>query len=207
MTFVFESSLLNSRSSGDCSASPLDTEGVDRYDGLLDKPGDALSRGSSSLFKRAMSSGSTDDSTCLAPKGLGHPGCGDSKDSSASLDRHLDICLGVEESASADAQSGSAVPSEAISTVVSSIVSAPSVLFSLIEQISSKAALSVVVVSEIVSRLLLRASISSFLLSASSSAVTNFAASRRTLSTAILVSNTPSIMIGLDCRGFGFAVF
>ena len=215
---LFNSSLPSSRSSGDCSASPLDTHGVDRVDGhgLLDMADVTLSLGSSSLFNRAMSSGSTDDSTCLlilicmlslcvcavppAPKGVGQPGCGDPGDSSASLDRHLDICLGVDVSASADTQSGSAVPRDVTSTVVSSIVSAQSVLFSLIEEDSSKAALSDVVVvdsEEGASLLFFRASISSFLLSASSSAVTNLAASRKTLSTATVESNTPSMMIGL----------
>ena len=228
VSVLFNSSLPSSRSSRDWSASPLDTHGVDRVEGygLLDMADITLSLGSSNLFKRAMRSGSTDDSTCLlifilslcvcaatpAPKGVGQPGCGDPGDSSASLERHLDICLGVDVSASADTQSGSAVPRDVTSTVVSSIVSAQSVLFSLIKQVSSKAALSDVVVvdsEEGVSRLFLRASISSFLLSASSSAVTNLAASRRTLSTTTVESNTPSMMIGLglDWMGFGLPAF
>ena len=62
---MFESSLPSTRSSGDRSASPLDGEGVDRPEGLQDRADVTLSLGSSSLFKRAMSSGSTEESTCL----------------------------------------------------------------------------------------------------------------------------------------------
>ena len=90
VSVLFNSSLPSSRSSGDCSASPLDTHGVDRVEGhvLFDMADVTLSLGRSSLFKRAMSSGSTDESTCLlifilslcvcaappAPKGVGQPG-------------------------------------------------------------------------------------------------------------------------------------